>query len=459
MNDDTAISANNLTKIYKLYDSPQDRLKESLHPLRKKYHTDFYALRDVTFDIKKGETVGIIGKNGCGKSTLLKIITGILTPNNGTAIVDGKISALLELGSGFNPELSGIENVYFNGTLLGYTHEDMAERLDGILSFADIGQFINQPVKTYSSGMFVRLAFAVAINVDPDILIVDEALSVGDEAFQRKCYSRIMDFQKRGKTILFVSHSAATIVELCDKALLFDQGELLLEGAPKPIVTRYQKLLFAPADKLDFLREEIRSLAASIRENLHEAVPEETLDKATEHADSAESGTTKHAAFYDPHLIPQSTVSYESRGAVITDAHITSLGGEKVNILVRGEEYVYTYTIGFEADAYNVRYGMMIKTVTGLQLAGMVSHLPGKPIDFIPQGAVRKQTFAFRCALLPGAYFLNAGVNGSIDGVETYLHRLTDAVMFKVQPEPNLLSTGILDLSVEVQRSVNDQVK
>ena len=446
MNNDTAIKIDNVSKIYKLYNSPEDRLKESLHPLRKKYHQDFYALNDVSFDVKKGETVGIIGKNGCGKSTLLKIISGVLTPTSGSVNVSGKISALLELGAGFNPELSGIENVYFNGTLMGYSREEMDDRLDNILSFADIGPFINQPVKTYSSGMFVRLAFAVAINVDPDILIVDEALSVGDEAFQRKCFSRILNFKSIGKTILFVSHGASTIIELCDRALLFDQGELLLQGAPKPVVTRYQKLIFAPAEKLVTLREEIRTLNVSTVEEPHTAISDVAFDK-TLPLKTPQQDKSKPAAFYDPHLVVQSTVSYESRGTYISAPHITTLGGEKVNVLVRGQEYVYNYSVHFENDAYNVRFGMMIKDVTGFSLGGMVSHSPYEAINFIAKGSVKKQSFLFKCALLPGAYFLNAGVLGSDEGTETYLHRLMDAYMFKVQHEENLLGTGVLDLT------------
>jgi len=438
MTNDTAISVSNLTKIYKLYDSPQDRLKESINPFKKKYHREFYALNDVSFEIKKGETVGIVGRNGCGKSTLLKTITGVLTPNSGSVAVDGKISALLELGAGFNPQLSGLENVYFNGTLLGYTKQEMDERVDAILSFADIGHFVHQPVKTYSSGMFIRLAFAVAINVTPDILIVDEALSVGDEAFQRKCYARIADFQKSGKTILFVSHSAGTIIELCDKALLFDQGELLLEGAPKPIVTRYQKLLYASDDRHRAMREEIRSLQGSIGkdgvENDEQAVNE----------DQAPAIETR-AAYYDPQLVPKSTVSYQSQGAVIRDAWITRVNGEKVNILVRGEQYVYNYTVDFTEDVHNVHFGMLIKTVTGLELGGLVSHPRTHPLPFIPKGTTKKQSFIFRCALTPGTFFLNAGVYGTIDGNDTYLHRLIDAVMFKVQEEGRILSSGIVD--------------
>lgn len=222
-----AIKVSHLTKVYKLYDKPIDRLKESLHPFKKSYHKDFYALNDVSFEIKKGETVGIIGKNGAGKSTLLKIITGVLTPSNGHVHVNGRIASLLELGAGFNPEYTGIENIYLQGTLMGYSHSEMETKIDEILSFADIGDFVHQPVKMYSSGMFARLAFAVAINVDPDILIVDEALSVGDFAFQAKCFQRFQDFQKVGKTILFVSHSTQQIIQYCNKAILIHNGNMI----------------------------------------------------------------------------------------------------------------------------------------------------------------------------------------------------------------------------------------
>ena len=214
----TAIKVSHLTKVYKLYDKPIDRLKESLHPLKKKYHKDFYALNDVSFEIKKGETVGIIGKNGAGKSTLLKIITGVLTPSSGHVHVNGRIASLLELGAGFNPEYTGIENIYLQGTLMGYTKEEMEAKIDEILTFADIGDFVYQPVKSYSSGMFARLAFAVAINVEPDILIVDEALSVGDMYFQQKCMDKINTMRSRKMTLLFVSHSIGQVKKICEKA-------------------------------------------------------------------------------------------------------------------------------------------------------------------------------------------------------------------------------------------------
>jgi len=238
-----AIKVNHLTKVYKLYDKPIDRLKESLSPFKRNYHKDFYALNDVSFEIKKGETVGIIGKNGAGKSTLLKIITGVLTPTSGHVHVNGRTASLLELGAGFNPEYTGIENIYLQGTLMGYAHEEMETKIDEILAFADIGDFVYQPVKSYSSGMFARLAFAIAINVDPDILIVDEALSVGDAAFQNKCIRKMEEIGKKGITILFVSHDSQTINKFCNRAIWLNSGIIKEQGNPEQILENYMSFM------------------------------------------------------------------------------------------------------------------------------------------------------------------------------------------------------------------------
>ena len=234
-----AIKVSHLTKVYKLYDKAIDRLKESLHPLKKQYHKDFYALNDVSFEIKKGETVGIIGKNGAGKSTLLKIITGVLTPSSGHIHTNGRIASLLELGAGFNPEYTGVENIYLQGTLMGYSHGEMKSKIENILDFADIGDFVHQPVKMYSSGMFARLAFSVAINVEPDILIVDEALSVGDMYFQQKCMDKINSMRSRKMTLLFVSHSIAQVKKICEKAVFIENGTLIAEGESLKVCDLY----------------------------------------------------------------------------------------------------------------------------------------------------------------------------------------------------------------------------
>ena len=231
MTENIAIQVDHLSKMYKLYDKPTDRFKEAMGIKKKKYYKEHYALRDVSMDVKQGECVGIIGTNGSGKSTILKIITGTLNPTSGNVTVNGRISALLELGAGFNQEYTGIENIYLNGTMMGFSREEIDQRMEGILQFADIGDFVHQPVKTYSSGMFVRLAFAVAINIDPEILIVDEALSVGDVFFQAKCYHKFEEFKRMGKTILFVSHDLGSVAKYCDRVILLNQefykGELM----------------------------------------------------------------------------------------------------------------------------------------------------------------------------------------------------------------------------------------
>jgi len=229
------ISVKNLTKIYKIYSKPIDRLKEAFHPFSKKYHQDFYALHDVSFDVGKGEVLGFIGRNGCGKSTILQLICGVLTPSAGTIYTNGRISALLELGAGFNPELTGLENVYFKSSILGASKVETDNKIDDILAFADIGDFIHQPVKTYSSGMFIRLAFAVAVNVAPDILVVDEALSVGDFRFKQKCLRQIKKFREDGKTILFVSHDTSTVIEFCTKAIWLQDGKVFMSGTPADV--------------------------------------------------------------------------------------------------------------------------------------------------------------------------------------------------------------------------------
>ena len=240
---DIAIAVKDVGKIYKLYDKPSDRIKDAMGLGRKKHYTEHHALQGVDMTIRQGECVGIIGTNGSGKSTILKIITGVLTPTSGEVNVNGRISALLELGAGFNMEYNGIENIYLNGTMIGFSKKEIDEKLEEILAFADIGDYVYQPAKTYSSGMFVRLAFAVAINIDPEILIVDEALSVGDVFFQAKCYHKFEEFKKMGKTIVFVSHDLSSISKYCDRVVLLNQGVKLGEGSPKQMIDTYKQVL------------------------------------------------------------------------------------------------------------------------------------------------------------------------------------------------------------------------
>ena len=240
---ETVIKVEHLSKAYKLFDKPSDRLKETLHPFGKRYSRDFFALNDVNFEVTKGECIGLLGKNGAGKSTLLKVLTGVLTPSAGSVSVKGKISALLELGGSFNPEMTGMQNIYLNGTLMGYTKEEMDSKVDDILAFADIGDFINQPVKMYSSGMFARLAFAVSVNVEPEVLIIDEVLAVGDVRFQMKCMRKMKDLMGGGTTVLFVSHDINAVRRLCSRAIWFDHGKIVREGNVDRVAASYENFM------------------------------------------------------------------------------------------------------------------------------------------------------------------------------------------------------------------------
>lgn len=452
MSSEIAIKIEGLSKCYHIYDQPRDRLKQFFLPRLKRwgnlppkrYYREFWALNNVSFEVKKGETVGIIGRNGSGKSTLLQMICGTLNPTSGSIQTHGRIAALLELGSGFNPEFTGRENVYLNAAVLGLSKAETDARFDDIAAFADIGEFIEQTVKSYSSGMLVRLAFAVAINVDPEILIVDEALSVGDELFQRKCFSRIETIRASGATILFVSHSGSQIVELCDRAVLLDSGENIAQGMPKKIVGQYQRLLYAPADKRAVLREQIRN-ANMLRDA---GVPEAADSAGGGGAQGTEPDVGRLEESYDPSLVPSSTIEYESHGAYIENPSILDQRGRQVNGLIAGGCYRYLYTVRFDRSANNVRFGMLIKTVSGLELGGAQSAIQLEDsLMTVAAGSAYRVEFRFVCALNAGMYFLNAGVMGSTNGDDGYLHRLIDVAMFRVLPDSTRLLTGVVDFS------------
>jgi lipopolysaccharide transport system ATP-binding protein len=443
--DDLAISVAHLCKRYEMYDTPRDRLRQFVSPrlarlagqAPRQFFKEFWALRDVSFEIKKGESVGIVGRNGSGKSTLLQMICGTLNPTSGSIQTNGRIAALLELGSGFNPEFTGRENVYMNGAVLGLDRDEIDRRFDSIAAFADIGEFIEQPVKTYSSGMSVRLAFAVAVNVDPQILVVDEALSVGDELFQRKCFSRIEAIRKSGSTILFVSHSGTQIVELCDRAILLDAGEKLAIGLPKKIVGSYQRLLYATEETRCAIRSQIAE-ARDLNSTQDAAEPIASLRPLAKSPEQMES--------FDPNLTPSSTMEYESRGAYIQVPAILTLDGVRVNNLVRGNTYRYTYTVQFVRSAINVRFAMLIKTPSGVELGGAESASAQEAsLPYVTANACYQVEFRFHCALNPGVYFLNSGVLGDVDGSLTYLHRVMDIASFKVLPESGGMATGTID--------------
>lgn len=434
-----AISVKNLTKIYKLYDKHIDRLKESIHPLGKQYHWKFSALKNMSFDVKKGEVLGIIGKNGAGKSTLLNIIAGVLTPSSGQVITRGKVSALLGLGAGFNPELTGIENVYLNGTIQGYSKEEMDAKLDAILSFADIGDFAYQPIKIYSSGMQARLAFAVAINIDPEILIIDEVLAVGDELFRRKCYAKIESFMDEGKTILFVTHGINTVNELCTRAILLDSGELILEGPPKLVTIHYQEFLYAKPGEQNKIRDEIIELnrdeekkkdfmiKVEKKERIKE-IKEEELERP-----EIKKQEPKQKAIYLSGFESKSKVLQRNANIDIYDIYISTLDGKRVNCLVSNEEYFLNYKVRFNVEVENFAFSWALKNEKGLVLSGI--RYPGQKgtIRKAAQNEIYLLKWKFRCALLEGIYYIDIGIPKLLDGVREILIANYDVMAFKVQ--------------------------
>ncbi|OEU68829.1 MAG: hypothetical protein BA863_04985 [Desulfovibrio sp. S3730MH75] len=441
-----AISIRNLTKEYRLYNKPVHRVLETFFPSGKKYHHAFKALDDVSLEIFKGQTVGIVGRNGSGKSTLLQIICGIIKPTVGAIDVQGRISALLELGAGFNPEFTGRQNVYLNGSILGLTHEEIDERMDDILAFAGIGGFIDQPVKSYSSGMYVRLAFSVAISVEPEILIVDEALSVGDEAFQRKCFGKINAIQEQGGTILFVSHSTTSVIELCSRAFMLDNGELLVAGEPKQVVSRYQKMLYASDEGLEVMKNDLRNLPD--RYHLTRGEDDDSSEEDEPVSIVQTSDDTQNLEGqrdFDPEMSPVSTVRYERKGAYIANPRIVTPEGRQVNILNAGGEYFYHYDVTFETAAQGIRFGMLIKTMKGIEISGSSAYHEGQDAG-VRDGESFAVKFPFTCMLNPGVYFLNAGIIGIIDGQEEFLDRQLDVAMFRVEEKKDQFSTGLVGM-------------
>ncbi|MDX9743092.1 MAG: ABC transporter ATP-binding protein [Arcobacteraceae bacterium] len=447
----TAIKVSHLTKVYKLYDKPIDRLKESLNPLKKKYHKDFYALSDVDFEIKKGETVGIIGKNGAGKSTLLKIITGVQTPTSGHVHVNGRIASLLELGAGFNPEYTGIENIYLQGTLMGYNHQEMEMKIDEILRFADIGDFVHQPVKMYSSGMFARLAFAVAINVDPDVLIVDEVLSVGDAAFQRKCFSRMETIRNNGTTIIFVSHSEGQIVELCNRAIFVHAGQIVLDGEPKRVTGLYSKMMNSGIVDVEAIVEEFnnpkKNDASLAKKNIISELQNNEEDDFEE--------------YYDNTIVSQSQIHYESDGAKIKNIRLTCINKENIiNTIQFSKLYEYKYDVYFEKDVTNVRFGMMIKSLSGIGLSGSTYPAENKePLNFKESEKITV-AWSFKNYYNDGVYLCNAGVHGMLSNNSIgFLDRIHDVLSFKSVSKKTNLEIGLYlnpKISINIVKHSNE---
>jgi len=398
----TAIKVSHLTKVYKLYDKPINRLKESLHPLKKQYHKEFYALDDVNFEIKKGETVGVIGKNGAGKSTLLKIITGVLTPTSGHVHVHGRIASLLELGAGFNPEYTGIENIYLQGTLMGYKHEEMETKIDEILAFADIGDFVHQPVKSYSSGMFARLAFAIAINVDPDILIVDEALAVGDAAFVLKCMTKMKEIKEKGATILLVTHDTQSIKTFTSKSIWINEGKLHIFGNSNLVCERYMEHMYS-----------------------------NERNRKKEHKVTSEKKQTDLIA------IPRSSKRWGSKEIEIRGYNLFDDKGRNKDFFewnenINLEMQVVSHKKFTKAEVLNISFALAFRNKQGLDILVVSTIEDNIKLKEINQNSIFNINFKVKNILKPDDYFLVMAIeNNDLTNIE-YLDFIEDAISFKV---------------------------
>ena len=431
---ENAITVKDVTKIYKLYDKPIDRLKEALNPFHKEYHKKFYALNNLSFEVKKGETVGIIGTNGSGKSTILKIITGVLTPTTGEVEVNGVISALLELGAGFNMDYTGIENIYMNGTMMGFSKKEMDAKLQEILDFADIGDFVYQPVKTYSSGMFVRLAFALAINVEPEILIVDEALSVGDVFFQSKCYRRMEEIRQKGTTILMVTHDMGSIIKYCDKVVLLNKGNFVAEGAPGHMVDLYKKILAGQMEGLEAAKD----------------VDSDFSGETAEKEQKEKTYQLPHGKLMKDSLtINSNRTEYGDGRAEIYDLGLFDQRGNLTNLLLKGEEFTIKERIRFAAPIQSPIFTYTIKDKKGTDLTGTNTMFEGTDIKPVKAGDEYEVSFTQKMTLQGGEYLLSMSCTGFEQGEHTVYHRLYDVANITVISNKN--TVGVYDMESAVQ--------
>lgn len=426
---EVALQVSHISKMYKLYDKPIDRLKEALGFTKQKKYSEHYALNDVNFVVNKGDCVGIIGTNGSGKSTVLKIITGVLSPTAGDVAVNGRISALLELGAGFNMEYSGLENVYLNGTMIGFSRPEIDAKLDEILRFADIGEFIHQPVKTYSSGMFVRLAFAVAINIEPEILIVDEALSVGDVFFQAKCYRKFEEFKEQGKTILFVSHDLGSISKYCDRVILLNKGIKLAEGNPKEMVDLYKKVLVRQENVVD------------------EGV------SGTQESDSPQNQQEKSGENRDKWVKPfndnPNKLEYGDRQAEILDYTIVDQNGVATNTIEKGTMFTILVKIRCNEPVEDPISAFSIKDIRGTEICGTNTMFEKNDIGRQEKGDIREISFTQKMDLQGGEYLLSLGCTGYQGGDFTVFHRLYDICNLSVVSTKN--TVGFFDMNSVVE--------
>ena len=451
-----AIQVEKLSKCFTIYNKPIDRLKQSivprlLHtlgfPLRD-YYQEFWALQDLSLDVRKGETVGILGRNGSGKSTLLQMICGTLNPTSGSIITKGRITALLELGSGFNPEFTGRENIYLNGAILGLPQEEIRARFDDIVNFSGIGDFIDQPVKFYSSGMVVRLAFSVQAMVDPDILVVDEALAVGDELFQRKCFRRLSELKESGTSILFVSHAASQIVEICDRALFLESGRRVLMADPVTAVRAYHKFIYASPEMQPAIIQELmevdqtREITQLQKENLDKPID----GNLSEMSSVSEAKEEVDVEFLEAGLVSQSTEVYPILGGEIRSVKIYNSDGKEVNNLLARKEYELEIQGSFHEERESVYFMLSIGRLSGPAIFSLKYPVSGKHIDRVYPGQKFRLVQKIRTDLTASTYFVTVSINSSSDPM--FLHKIVDAVVFRVLPKAENWAFGYVDLTV-----------
>lgn len=416
------VEVKNLIKVYQLYNRPIDRLKEGISFTKKNYHRDFYALNDITFDVEKGESFGIIGVNGSGKSTLLKILTGVLSKTRGDVKVDGKVAALLELGAGFNMDYTGIENIYLNGTMMGFSKEEMDAKLDKIIEFADLKDgAINRPVKEYSSGMFVRLAFSLSIAVEPDILIVDEALSVGDIFFQTKCYKRMDELKNNGTTIIMVTHDLGTVIKYCDRTMVLHNGNQIAIGSPHEMVDLYKKILSGQEPT-------ISDKIAEVDESVEiENVSDEKLQSPL-----------KNSMSINPHAD-----IYGDMKAEFVDFGILDQKGNHATVIVKGETFTIREKIRMNEDIKDPIFTWTIKDKRGTDLTGTNTMLEKIDTGFGKKGRVYDVSFTQKMRLQGGEYLLSMSCT-SFNGDELKVHhRMYDVISLTVLVNEN--KVGIFD--------------
>ncbi|MBE5917456.1 MAG: ABC transporter ATP-binding protein [Pseudobutyrivibrio ruminis] len=427
---DYVINVEHVDKVYKLYDSNKARVADTLGLTRKKNYKEHYALKDMSFTVERGECVGLIGTNGSGKSTILKIITGVLSQTAGEVTVNGRISALLELGAGFNMEYTGIENIYLNGTMLGYSKEEIDEKLDDILSFADIGDFVFQPVKTYSSGMFVRLAFAVAINIDPEILIVDEALSVGDVFFQAKCYKKFEEFKEAGKTILFVSHDLGAISKYCDKAILINKGNKVAEGTPKDMIDIYKKILVG-----------------------QEPVLRSKVDMAGDVSADISQPQEKDGESWKSHFqINPNVNEYGDGRASIVDFAVLDDSGNFTNAIMKGSTFTVKSKVHFNTDIENPIFTLTFKTLKGIDVTGTNTMYEKCDVGLCKAGEEYVASFTQQMDMQGGEYLMSISCTG-FDGEDFVAYnRLYDVINITVVSTKNTVGYYDMNSKVSVQK-------